>query len=149
MIYIGADHAGFELKETVKGYLMQKGIEFEDFGATQFNPKDDYPDFGFPVAEAVSKGAHEGILFCESAGGMTILANKVKGIRAVECGNVHEVEHARVHNDANILVLSKMSLDPDNINDVLDAWFNTKFTNEERHVRRLNKIAQYEQEHWK
>lgn len=149
MIYLGTDHAGFQLKELAKSYLLSKEIEVIDCGALHFDHGDDYPDYGFAVAEEVARGRGEGILFCESAGGMTICANKVKGIRAVECSTVEEVVHAKQHNKANILVISKMNVIDGNLPKLIDAWLTTSFSNEERHVRRLEKIAAFEQEHWK
>lgn len=150
MIYLGADHAGFELKEEVKKYLDEHKIEYQDLGAHAFDKADDYPDFGFAVAEKVGASADEGILFCESAGGMTIAANKVKGVRAVECATAEEASHAHEHNNANVLVLSQMALPSrEQFQNVLDAWFASSWTNADRHARRVNKITQYENGHWR
>lgn len=150
MIFLGADHAGFELKEQVKKYLDEHKIEYNDLGAYVYDKADDYPDFGFPVSEKVGEGSGGGILACESAGGMTISANKVKGVRAVECATAAEAIHAREHNNANVLVISKMAILSDTqLHEVLDAWFSSQWTNEDRHARRVDKISQYEKEHWR
>lgn len=147
MIYLGADHAGFELKEKTKALLARKNISMEDLGAHEQVMDDDYPDFGFPVAEAVGQGKGEGILFCESAGGMTILANKVKGVRAVECASPIEAKHAKEHNNANVLVISKLAVNGESLPALIDTWLATPFSNEERHARRLAKITAYENDH--
>lgn len=150
MIYLGTDHAGFELKEAAKAYLTEHAIPFVDIGDTKPDPNDDYPDFAIPVAEKVSSvDEQSGILFCESAGGMSIAANKVKGARAVVCQNIADVVHAKEHNNANIMVISHMHVSVEQLPQLINTWITTPFTNEDRHVRRLAKISKYEQEHWK
>ncbi len=153
MIYLGGDHAGFELKEAIKQYLKEKGCEIKDFGAHSFDKDDDYPDFGYPVAKAVadSNGKSKGILFCGSAEGICIVANKVKGVWAVAVWTPTNAKHSREHNDANVLCLSGgktrspiPGLSTDEAKKIVDAWLETPFSGEERHVRRLGKIKDLE-----
>ena len=147
MLFLGTDHAGFDLKEAAKKYLAEHHIAFQDFGDTELKPDDDYPDFAFKVAKAVSDDKGEGILFCESAGGMSIAANKVKDVRAVVCQNVADVLHAKEDNNANVLVISHMHVSVEQLPQLINTWINTPFSNEERHVRRLGKITKFEEEH--
>lgn len=149
MVYLGTDHAGFDLKEAAKTYLAEHNVAFTDMGDTKPDPNDDYPDFAIPVAEKVGQGSDNGILFCESAGGMSIAANKVKGARAVVCQNRTDVVHAKEHNNANIMVISHMHVSIEQLPQLINTWMTTPFTNEDRHLRRLAKIAKYEEEHWK
>ncbi len=139
MIYIGGDHAGFKLKERVKAYFKKKGIKFKDEGNVVLDVSDDYPDFGYKVAKKV-KGNKKGILFCGSSFGVCIVANKVKGIRAVSVSNEREAELSRLHNDANILCLPGWGMSFGKAKRIIDVWLKTEFSNEDRHVRRLNKI---------
>jgi ribose 5-phosphate isomerase B len=152
-IYLASDHAGFGLKESIKPYLKEKGYEVEDMGAHTLEKNDDYPDYGYPAAKVVadSKGSAKGILFCGSAEGICIVANKVRGIRAVAVWSKTNAKHSREHNDANVLCLSGgKTLDPipslseDEAKEIIDTWLNTNFSGEERHVRRINKIKEVE-----
>ena len=108
-IFLGSDHAGFQLKEEVKGFLIKKGYSVEDKGALQYQAEDDYPDFIRPVAEAVSKDPENvrGIIFGGSGQGEAMCANRIKGVRAAVYygGTVHIVELSREHNNANVLSL--------------------------------------------
>lgn len=154
MIYLASDHAGFELKEKIKPYLKSKGYEIEDKGAYSLNKGDDYPDYGFPAAKAVaeSKGEAKGILFCGSAEGICIVANKVKGIRAVAVWSDINARLSREDNDANVLCLSGgkkilesiPSLSIEEAKKIIDIWLDTPFSGEERHIRRINKIRKLE-----
>lgn len=144
-IYLGADHGGFELKEKIKERLAQWGYTFEDLGNTVFDPSDDYPDFAFKVAKAVAKNPDSrGILTCRSAAGMVIAANKVKGARAAAAFNSTAAKHSREHNDANILALSGDWTDEKQAKELLKVWLETPFSGEERHIRRIKKIEEYE-----
>jgi ribose 5-phosphate isomerase B len=145
MIYLGSDHGGFELKESIKRFLSEKKISFEDIGNIKYDKEDDYPKYAFKVAEKVSheKGAI-GILFCRSSGGVVIAANKVKGIRAVSAHDVKSGEHAKEHNDANVIALPGDWITEDVAKKIVDAFLKSEFTKEERHVRRLNEISNYE-----
>ncbi len=142
-IAIGSDHGGFQLKETVKDYLLEKGIEITDLGC--FSPDSvDYPDFARKVAEAVASGTFEkGILLCGTGIGISISANKVKGIRAALCHDHLTASLAARHNDANILCMGGRTTGPETAKDIVDAWLNTAFEGG-RHSRRLAKIAEME-----
>jgi len=152
MIYLAADHAGFELKEKVKEYLKQKGHEIEDLGAHTLDKNDDYPDYGAAVANKVSADQQSrGILFCGSAEGICIAANKVRGIRAVPVWTPINAKMSREHNDANVLCLSGgQTLSPipglsfEEAEEIVDVWLATPFSGAERHLRRIGKISALE-----
>ena len=104
-IVIGSDHAGFSLKENLKEYLREIGLEYKDFG-TRNEKAIDYPDIGFKIAKVVAEDSYgKGILICGTGIGMSIVANKVKGVRASLCENLFSAYYSRVHNDANILIM--------------------------------------------
>ena len=141
-IVIGSDHAGFELKENIKKYLTS--YDLVDYG-TDSTKSIDYPDFGFKVAEAVGNGDFEkGILICGSGIGMSIVANKVNGVRAALCQTKEFAELSRRHNNANVLVLSGRFISYHLALEIIDVWLNTKFENG-RHQNRLDKISKYEE----
>jgi ribose 5-phosphate isomerase B len=146
MIYISSDHKGFEIKNKLKEMMMLRGIHIADLGPFEFVPTDDYPLFAFELCQEVVKDSvlNKGILICSTGTGMVIAANKVKGIRAGEVGNVEEAKLSRLHNDCNVLVLSMVELDYDLYADIIEAWLKTPFSFEERHVRRLKQITDYE-----
>lgn len=142
-IYIGSDHAGFILKEKIKEYLIYLKYEIIDKGAFQLNPTDDYPDFIVPVAEEVSKDKESlGIILGGSGEGEQISANKIDGIRAVEYygGNLEIVKLGREHNNANILSLGARFIEEKEALDAVKIFIETPFSNDERHIRRINKI---------
>src|SRR5262245_10846248 len=123
-IAIGADHAGFEMKERVKEALQRRGVEVQDVG-THSTESTDYPPYAFRVAEAVRDGkADRGILVCDSGNGIAIAANKVEGIRATICLDARQAELARHHNDANVLVLPSSFIAPNDLEPTLETWFN-------------------------
>jgi len=139
-VAIGSDHAGFKAKEIIKAYLKRKKIEFKDFGTTS-EESVDYPDFGYPVARAVARGEFDrGILICGSGVGMTIVANKVKGIRAVLAHDTYTAKQSRQHGDCNVLCLAGRKLTKAKANKIVDVWLKTDFSGEERHLRRIRKI---------
>lgn len=150
MIYIGADHAGFALKEEVKRWLNEWGEAFEDVGAHALDPNDDYPDYAFAVAErvATSPQGNRGILACGSGQGVCIAANKVRGVHAVTLDDPEQARLAREHGNTNVICLSSWRNAPEQLREVLRVWLATPFSGAERHARRLEKIAEYEQEHW-
>ena len=138
-IFISSDHAGFKLKETIKDYLRNKKIKFEDLG-----PKDDssvdYPDYAHKVARKVkSRKSNVGILVCGSGTGMNIAANKHKNIRAAQCFNLKSTKLSRLHNDANIITLGSQLLTKKNALKFVSVFLNTKFDGG-RHLRRIKKI---------
>ena len=142
-IAIASDHAGFELKEKIKKFLTKHQVV--DFG-TENSDSMDYPDTGFEAAEAVSNGdCKRGILICGSGLGMSIVANKVAGIRATLCQTKQFAELSRRHNDSNILVLSGRFISEYLAKEIIDVWFNTEFEGG-RHQKRLDKISNYEKE---
>jgi ribose 5-phosphate isomerase B len=139
-IAIGSDHAGFKLKEIVKAFLTRKGYEFKDFG-TESEASVDYPDYAYPVAEAVAKGDFDrGILICGSGVGMSIAANKVRGIRAVLVHDTYTAKQSRQHGDCNILCLAGRKLTRAKATKIVATWLKTDFSGDERHLRRINKI---------
>ena len=146
MLYLGADHAGFHLKEELKKYLKELGYEYEDLGNQQLEPKDDYPDFALAVAEKVTAGQEKGILICATGFGMAIAANKVKGIRAAVCWDEFTALQSREHNNANVLCLGGKVIDLEIAKKIARIWLEAEFSNEKRHVRRLEKIKNIEQE---
>jgi ribose 5-phosphate isomerase B len=142
-IAIGADHAGFPLKEEIRRSLERKGHTITDAGTTS-TESCDYPDFAFAVAREVAGGrAERGILICSTGVGMSIAANKVPGIRAALGTSVDEVELVRSHNDANILTLGAKYLDAATSEPLVQAFLATGFDGG-RHSRRLAKIAEWE-----
>ncbi len=139
-IAIGADHAGFELKEKIKQLLTSKDIEVEDFGAYSTDSVD-YPDYAHPTADAVeNKNADLGILLCGSGNGIAMTANKHQNIRAAICWTTELAELARQHNDANILVLPARFISEELGLKIVEAYLNTEFEGG-RHQRRVDKIA--------
>ena len=146
-IYIGSDHAGYELKEKLIAYMQSLNIEVVDKGAFSLDNEDDYPDFIVPVAEAVVKENESfGIIIGGSGEGEQISANKVDGVRAIEFygGNLEIVKLGREHNNANILSLGARFITEDEAKNAILLFMNTPFTNDERHVRRIEKINEEE-----
>jgi ribose 5-phosphate isomerase B len=140
IIPMGADHAGFELKEKVKIFLKEKGIEVKDFGCHSTDSID-YPDFGHPVAEMVENNpGMKGILICGSGNGINMTANKHQGIRSALCWKTEIAELARLHNDANIIALPARFISEDEAFEMIDVFLNTSFEGG-RHQNRINKIA--------
>ncbi|MDP3934690.1 MAG: RpiB/LacA/LacB family sugar-phosphate isomerase, partial [Candidatus Giovannonibacteria bacterium] len=139
-IYIGADHAGFELKETLKKFLLELGHEVEDKGAFKYEPEDDYPDFIFPVARAVAGDPERsrGVVIGGSGQGEAMAANRIKGARAAVFygGNFEIIELSRKHNNANILSLGARFIDDEIAKKAVELWLKTPFEGE-RHERRI------------
>jgi len=143
MIVIGSDHGGLELKTALKSYLERRGCTVSDAG-TNNNGSVDYPDFGLKVAEIVVTGTAElGILICGTGIGMSIVANKVPGVRAALVTDVFMARMAKEHNNANILVLGGRVLDGQKACDLVGAWLDATFEGG-RHQGRLDKIAEIE-----
>src|SRR3990167_363556 len=143
-IVLGADHAGFELKEHIKGFLRKKGFTVVDKVAASYDKEDDYPDFIVPAAKEVAKSPEKikGIIFGGSGQGEAIAANRVKGVRAALYygKNLEIVELSRTHNNANILSLGARFLTKKQAEEAVELWLSTSFADEERHVRRIKKI---------
>lgn len=144
MLYIGADHRGFELKENLKSYLASSGEEMEDLGNTNYDPDDDFNDPALAVARKVAETGGRGVLLCGSGVGMDIVANKVTGVRAGLGFDAEQVRLARSHDDINVLVLAADYLDESQAKELVDAFLKTEFSGKERYRRRLEKINQQE-----
>lgn len=139
-VYIGSDHAGYRMKEVLKRHLEDKGIEFIDFGAFSEDSVD-YPDIAREVGEKVGEnGGSMGVLICGTGIGMSIAANKMKGVRAALCTTVEMAEKAREHNNANTLVLGSRIIEEDLAMQILDAFLDGEFSTEDRHHRRVDKL---------
>ena len=144
-IAIAADHAGFHSKEEVKEILQSHGTEVLDFG-TDSDASVDYPDYGKAAMKAIMEGkADRGVLVCGSGVGMSIVANKFPGIRAVLAADAKTAEMSRKHNDSNVLVLVGWKLSRPEADEILTVWMNTEFEGG-RHQRRLDKIDDIEKE---
>ena len=150
-IVLGADHGGFELKESIKKFLQEQEYELEDAGNVEFDREDDYVDFAEKVAREVGREGSEigqrkimGVLMCRSAAGMVIAANKISGVRAVAAFDVKSARHSREHNDANVLALSGDWLSEEKAKSTLKEWLEVPYSNAERHTRRLRKILDLE-----
>ena len=140
MIAIACDHGGYEYKQIIMQHLADRNIQYRDFG-TDSQESCDYPDFAQPVAKAVAAGEFEkGILICGTGIGMSIAANKVKGIRAAVCGDSFSVRATREHNDANILCLGARVISEAKALEITDIFLDTPFSGDERHIRRISKI---------
>jgi ribose 5-phosphate isomerase B len=142
-IALGADHAGFELKQKIKAHLERRGIEVEDEG-TGSTESVDYPDYAKKVGEAVAqKQADLGVLVCGSGIGMAIAANKVSGIRAANVSTEYEAEKSREHNDANVVTVGARILNEQQAVAIVDTFLKTQFAGG-RHQKRVDKIAEIE-----
>ena len=142
-IFIGTDHAGFEIKEALVSFLKSLGHDVSDLGAHELEPLDDYPDYIKPVALAVAENeGSKGIILGGTGQGEAICANRVPGIRAaVYYGGPFDIALlSREHNDANILSLGARFIDTDEAEGVVKAWLETKFSGDERHMRRIKKL---------
>ena len=145
-IHIGSDHAGLELKGALVEYLKSKGHEVTDHGPHQYDALDDYPDFCIPAAKATIKDKGSlGIVLGGSGNGEQIAANKVKGVRAALAWSIETAKLAREHNDANVVGIGGRMHTIDECKAIIDAFIETPFTNDERHIRRIKKIAKYEE----
>lgn len=141
MIGIASDHGGYKLKEYLKKELEKINYQIIDYG-TNIEESVDYPLYAFKLGEAIKeKGIDKGILICTTGIGISIAANKVKGVRCAKVETVHEAEMSRLHNDANVIALRG---DNENALEIVKKFLETDFLNEERHIRRINQIKDYE-----
>lgn len=149
MIYIGADHGGYQLKEKVKNWLKEWGYQYTDLGADTHKPEDDYVDYAHLVAERVNQESDrdhawsertKGILLCRSGGGMLIAANRYPNVYGVYVFDTTSAKHAREDNDANLISLAGDWVDDQTAKQAIKAWLETEFSNEPRHQRRVKKI---------
>lgn len=142
-IVLGSDHGGLKLKETVKQVLEELGMEFEDVGC-DCSDSVDYPDYALPVAEQVAKGEFDrGILICGTGIGMSMAANKVRGIRCAVVSDEYSARMSREHNNANILALGERVVGPGLAENIVRTWLTTEFAGG-RHSRRVDKIGALE-----
>ena len=145
-ISIGCDHSALELKNVIIDHLKSKGIEVIDRG-TYTKDSCDYTDYGYMVAKDIKDGTvDKGIVICFTGIGMSMIANKVKGVRCALVGSIDAAILTREHNDSNCLALSAKYTGYALAKEIVDAWINTDFSNNERHLRRINKISKYEEE---
>ncbi|MCX8016068.1 MAG: RpiB/LacA/LacB family sugar-phosphate isomerase [Patescibacteria group bacterium] len=144
MLYLGADHGGYKFKEKIKDFLRKSEIEFEDLGNLEFDPQDDFPIFAFRVAEKVSQNKGKGILICTNGIGMSIAANKIKGIRAALVTTKKSAQQSREHLDANILCLGAHTISFLTAKKIIRTWLATEFSQKEKYIRRLKQIEEKE-----
>lgn len=149
MIYLGADHGGFELKEKIKQWLDEWGEQYEDLGAHELDPADDYTEYAHRVASKVDKEndpsqpwseQSKGILLCRSGGGMLIAANRYHNVRGDYVFNAESAAHGRNDNDANLISLAGDWVDDENAKAAVKAWLETPHSSEERHQRRVKAL---------
>jgi ribose 5-phosphate isomerase B len=144
-IAVGADHAGVPLNERIIETLRAEGHDIVDFGTHDASQPDDYPDYARLVGEAVRNGQVEiGILVCGSGVGACVAANKLRGVRAALCSDTYSAHQSREHDDCNVLCLGARVVGPELALEIVRAFVHARFTGEERHLRRLRKVADIE-----
>lgn len=144
-IFLGADHGGFELKQELAAHLRSAGHDVVDLGAHEYDALDDYPDSALSVSRAVAAGEGErGIIVCGSGVGASVAANKVKGVRAALCHDTYSAHQGVEHDDLNVLCLGGRIIGGALAREVVDAFVGARFSGEERHRRRLQKILDAE-----
>lgn len=146
MIFLGADHGGFTFKEKIKKFLDELKIEYQDLGNLEFYPGDDFPDYALKVAKKVAEAGEKGVLICTNGLGMCMVANKVKGIRAVNVTTEKVAEQAREHLDSNILCIGAHVVSFKNVKKIIKTWLGTEFFKKDKYIRRLEKLKQIEKE---
>ena len=147
-IAVACDHGGLELKKVLLQYLQENGYEVKDFG-TYTSVSCDYPDFALPAAEAVASGECErGIVICSTGIGISIAANKVKGIRCAHCHDTYSAKYTRMHNDANMIAFGQKIIGDGLMLEIVDAFLHTDFEGG-RHARRVDKIKAIEEKYFK
>jgi ribose 5-phosphate isomerase B len=146
-IGIAADHGGYDLKVAIRDFLVSKGYSIQDFGAYELNNSDDYPDFVVPLAKAIAEGDVErGIAVCGSGVGASVAANKVKGVRAALINDHFSAHQGVEDDDLNMLCLGGRVTGVMAAQELVAAFLNARFTHEERHLRRLGKVEQIQNE---
>ncbi|HEY4520602.1 MAG TPA: RpiB/LacA/LacB family sugar-phosphate isomerase, partial [Candidatus Paceibacterota bacterium] len=146
MIYLGADHRGFQLKEIIKDYLDETEKEYEDLGAFEIDPNDDYPVYAKRVADHVQYPEDRGIVICGSGVGVDEVANKVAGVRSGLAINRKQIEAARHDDDINVLALASDHTPEEEAKGIVKVFLETGFSGEERYIRRINEIRDLESE---
>ncbi|MBB5174084.1 ribose 5-phosphate isomerase B [Texcoconibacillus texcoconensis] len=145
-IAIGSDHGGRNIREEIKSMMDEKGIAYDDFGCN-CSTSVDYPDYAIPVAEKVANGEYDrGILICGTGIGMSIAANKVKGVRCALVHDVYSAKMTREHNDSNVLAMGERVIGPGLAQEIAKVWLDAAFEDQGRHGQRITKIKQYEGE---
>ncbi len=145
-IFLGADHGGFEWKNKINEYLTRNGYDVEDVGARTIDPADDYPEFAKQVSMKVIGSDDDdprGILLCRGGQGMAIAANRNPGVRASVIWSAHEAKMTRADNDSNVLCMPADHIPWEEVEGILETWLSTPFTQEERHIRRLQQIDDF------
>jgi len=147
-VVLSADHGGFKYLAPIEKNLTAMGVKVQNLGPNQLDPNDDYPKYAFAVSQAVARALTAdkrfGVLLCRSGAGMTIAANKVPGIRAMTATTARQVEHGREHDDINVLSLSADWLTLNQMWELIQVFLKTEFSNEKRHLRRMQQIADFE-----
>ena len=144
-IAVGADHAGYNLKELLVSWLKESGYEIDDLGAAQLDPSDDYPDLALPVAQAISSGeADRGIIICGSGVGASMVANKVPGVRACLCHDTYSSHQGVEHDDMNVLCLGGRIIGEDLSKEIVTSFLSAAFIPDPRFQRRLDKLLSIE-----
>jgi ribose 5-phosphate isomerase B len=145
-LHIGSDHAGLELKNELLAHLVNSGHDVTDHGPYEYDALDDYPDFCIPAAQAVAKDPTSlGVVIGGSGNGEQISANKVKGIRAVLAWSIETAKLGKEHNNANVVSIGGRMHSIDQCKEIIDAFIATPFSNDERHIRRINKMSKFEE----
>jgi ribose 5-phosphate isomerase B len=144
MLYLGADHRGFKLKEKIKEYLEEQSLEYEDLGNFTYDALDDFPDFARAVAEKVADNPEtdRGILICGSGVGVDVVANRFKGVRSALVSIPEAAKLSRKDDNTNVLSLGADFVTDKKAEEIIDIWLNTDFAREEKYVRRIGKIDQ-------
>jgi ribose 5-phosphate isomerase B len=150
LIGIAADHGGYPLKEYLKKLLEDAGHKVQDFGALELDPQDDYPDFVAPLAEAMAhKEVEKAIAICGSGVGAAIVANKIKGVRAALITETYSARQGVEHDDLNLMCLGGRVIGVELAKELVNAFVDARYTGEERHERRLNKVGELENKNFK
>jgi len=144
IIYLGADHNGFELKNQIGDFLKKKGYRIYDLGPFKYDKNDDYPDYAIKVCKKILKNKSKGILICGTGQGMSRAANKVKGIVAEVCWNQKSARHAKEHSNANVLSFGSTMVSSILAKKMVMIWLSSEFNKEKRHIRRYKKIIKIE-----
>ena len=147
MIFIASDHGGFKLKNEIIKYLQSLQLEVTDLGPAEYVEDDDYPDYTVPLAQKVAAQTDgKGILICRNGVGVSMLANKIKGVRAALSWNPGHAASSRKDDNTNVLALAADYTDLETTLKIIDSWLSTDFSNETRHRRRLEKVARFEEQ---
>jgi ribose 5-phosphate isomerase B len=148
-IYIGSDHAGFELKGIIKKFLVEEGYVIEDIGPYKYDYNDDYPGYAAKVCEKILETNGKGILICGSGQGMDRVANKISGIHAAVCWDETSARMAKEHGNVNVLCFGGRTVEPELAKKMVKIWLEAPFIPKEKYIRRINKIKELEKKYMK